>query len=127
MVLGQDGCRDPSSDDQRAVMIGQSVCFICPQGTANIEWKYELAPVNLEPGLTDFPNGTLLIASVQSNYIGRPFSCRNTNTLSQTSFSLTEACKSACMHVRTFTCVGVVDLIRSWFGVFCHGSITMEF
>ena len=61
-------CRDISSEDQRALMLGQRVCFQCPLGNSNITWTFQTVPT-LPTGAEGFDNGTLLITSVAEAHL----------------------------------------------------------
>ena len=91
-------CREINSEDQRAVIIGQQVCFRCPLSGSSFVWTFQGTPV-LPPGVEGFANGTLVIHSVaQMHLFPAFFRCQADGGPLSDPYRLVEACKlHACM------------------------------
>ena len=91
-------CRDISSDNQRALMIRQQVCFQCPLSGSSFTWTSQGTPI-LPRGAEGFANGTLVINSVSSVHLAPAFfQCQSDGDQVSGIYRLVEACKlHACM------------------------------
>ena len=93
-VQGQ--CRDVSSEDQRAVVIGQQVCFQCLLSGSNFTWTFQGTDI-FPVGTQGFANGTLVIDSVAEVHLDPAFlQCQADGGPLSDVYRLVEACK---LHV----------------------------
>ena len=65
-------CLDIASEDQRALMIGQQVCFQCPLTGSTFSWTFLDTPI-LPVGAQGFANGTLVINGVAQVHLDPAF------------------------------------------------------
>ena len=92
-------CRDIASKDQRALIIGQQVCFQCPLTGSTFSWTFLDTPILLE-GAQGFANGTLVINSVAQVHLDPAFFRCETDGDQSSPYRLVEACElHACTHV----------------------------
>ena len=95
-------CRDINSESQRALMIGQQVCFQCPLSGSSFVWTFQGSPV-LPAGAEGFANGTLAINSVARVHLNPAFfQCQSDGGEVSEPYRLVEACKlHACMFSKS--------------------------
>ena len=91
-------CRDISSENQRALTIGQQVCFRCPLQGSSFTWRF-LDSTILPSGAQAVANGTLVISSVAQVHLNPNFfTCQADGGPLSDRYRLVEACKlHACM------------------------------
>ena len=91
-------CRDISSENQRALTIGQQVCFRCPLQGSSFTWRFLVSTI-LPSGAQAVANGTLVISSVAQVHLDPNFfTCQADGGPLSEPYRLFEACKlHACM------------------------------
>ena len=91
-------CRDIASEDQRALMIGQRVCFQCPLTGSTFSWTFQDTPI-LPEGTEGFANGTLVINGVVRDHLDPAFFRCVADGVQSNRYRLVEACE---LHARIF-------------------------
>ena len=91
-------CHDIDSEDQRALIIGQEVCFQCPLTGRTFSWTFLNTPI-LPVGAEGFANGTLVINSVAQNHLDPAFFRCVADGVQSDPYRLVEACE---LHARIF-------------------------
>ena len=104
-------CRDIASKDQRALMIGQQVCFQCPLTGSTFSWTF-LDTTFLPEGAEGFANGTLVINSVAQVHLDPSFFRCVADGVESDRYRLVEACelhsRMSPSFVLAFLCTAVL-------------------